>query len=126
MIKRIDLSPHDAYFFGCWRGLGHHLWAPGMQELNGEILWGPKWTHMDGGYAIRSKNGITRYLAKNDPVPEGWTVFTMNDFTVDTRPGSHATFAVKGILSEDDALAILRLRFPEVMQRLVQTGSTRE
>jgi hypothetical protein len=111
----------DAYFFGCWKDLGHHLWLPGMQSM---LLSKTGWVNprrIDGAYAIRSQHGITRYFGQDDPVPSGWTVLTMHDFTVDTRPGSHATFAVRGLLSTEEALAILRERFPEVLQRLVQT-----
>ena len=112
----------DAYFFGCIGEAGHRLWA--RDPTSHAILpvrfpaeWGPNALKLDGGYP--RDDGVTVHLTADDPLPPGWTVVTMHDCSVDHRPGSHATFVLRGRFDEATAIAMVRGAFPEVCQRLV-------
>lgn len=50
---------------------------------------------------------------------DGWTVISAPDYTVDRRPGSHATFAIElPLLSFAEALAYARRDWPEIVDRV--------
>lgn len=117
----------DAYFFGCIGVAGHRLWArvQGMRLLESTRFpteWGPNAQRLDGAYP--RSDGITVHLTADDPLPPGWTVVTMNDYSVDHRPGSHATFVLRGRFDAPTAIARVRGEFPEVCQRLRAMGAT--
>jgi hypothetical protein len=114
----------DAYFFGCIGEAGHYLWArePGAlyaHRVRFPAEWGPSAKCIDGDYARREDGGISVHLTADDPLPPGWTVVTMNDNSVDHRPGSHATFVLRGRFDEATAIARVRGAFPNICQRLV-------
>jgi hypothetical protein len=48
---------------------------------------------------------------------DGWTAIGRRDNTVDSRPGSHSTFAFHADLTIDEAEAKARYLFPEIFAR---------
>jgi hypothetical protein len=48
---------------------------------------------------------------------EGWTVFGFREYSLDTRPGSHSTFAAKGTYTAAEMESEARRLFPEVWSR---------
>jgi hypothetical protein len=112
----------DAYFFGCVGVVGHRLWTR-VSSASSLLIpasfpfeWGPRAQCVDGSYARRDH--VTVHLTADDPLPPGWTVVTMNDNSVDHRPGSHATFVLRGRLDKPTAIARVRGEFPEICERL--------
>lgn len=117
----------DAYFFGCIGMVGHRLWGkePGAfyhHQVRFPDEWGRWALRIDGAYPRRVDGGISVYLTDDDPLAPGWTVVTMDDYSVDKRPGSHATFVLRGRFDEADAIARVRETFPELCARLVAMG----
>lgn len=116
-----------AYFFGCIDVPGHYLWARDPGALHAHKVrflaeWGRSAQRIDGAYPRREDGGISVYLTADGPLPPGWTVVTMNDNSVDHRPGSHATFVLRGRFDEATAIARVRGAFPQICQRLVAMG----
>jgi len=112
----------DAYFFGCVDEPGHYLWerregSDSLWRCKPPPDWGPLWYRLDGGYARNDE--ITVHLTSDDPLPAGWTVVTMNDYSVDGRQGSHATFVLEGRFDRASAIARVREEFPEICQRVL-------
>lgn len=118
-----------AYYFGCWRDLGHYLWLPGPIKVDidtqrqilgkprvdkrGEAPWG--WS-IDGGLLMSLRNmreGVAVHALR-----DGWTALSFYDCSVDSRPGSTSSFMFDVQLSYDEALAAARASFPEVFDRL--------
>ena len=100
------------FYMGCWDRVGHYLAGPDPsvmpESIRGDKLDNPKrWGTEYGKQHIR-------YLHHVD----GWTVLSMADRTVDTRPGSHATFAMAGTLTKDEAEALARAAFPTIWARV--------
>lgn len=48
---------------------------------------------------------------------DGWTVFGFREYSLDTRPGSHSTFAAKGTHTSEDMEREGRRLFPDVWAR---------
>lgn len=119
----------DTFYFGCKKsiGAGHYLFEPGMKEvrlywLNSEKFpfslktidggFLPKRSEMDTRQGHKDCQGITKLTHS-----KGFTIISFDDNSVDTRPGSHSTFIIKGELEFSDVLAKAREAFPEVFDR---------
>jgi hypothetical protein len=98
----------EAYYFGCWEQAGHHFFTPGMHSVRGEVT---PW-----GYDIDSQ-----IFAQSDHWTllqgDGWTAIGRRDNTVDSRPGSHSTFAFHADLSVGQAELEAATLFPEIFKR---------
>lgn len=106
----------QAFFFGTYKTVGHYLFNPGMHKAGFNLRhWAAS---LDNDYPARSATGITRYFGNNKPVPEKFTLLSMNDFTVDSRPGSHAVFGFEGKFSTEEAALLVQQIFPEVFNRI--------
>lgn len=110
----------DAYFFGCWQDSGHYLWLPGMHKTwDPPVEWGPNWKAIDGHYVPNRPGVVALIWTRNGPIPPGWTMLSMVDNSVDKRPGSHATFALRGDGHPFiTAAALATWHFPEVAVRI--------
>jgi hypothetical protein len=98
----------EAYYFGCWEHAGHYFFGPGMTSVRGEPT---PW-----GYSLDSRafsENKDWFMKKR----EGWTAIGRRDNTVDTRPGSHSTFAFHADLTVAEAEAEARRLFPEIFKR---------
>lgn len=95
----------DALYFGCLRDSGHFLWDVNHQRRTYDIPEGFPCTPgaLDGGLLPKSKYcptpGVT-YLSYIN----GWTILSMADDSVDTRPGSLSVFLLRGEYPIDNAL----------------------
>jgi hypothetical protein len=110
----------NAYYFGCWRDTGHYLWAPGMANGQADVgrLWGREtWARIDGLF-VPNQAGVARLSVMRGGPFEGWSFLSMQDNTVDKRPGSHSTFALMGAHDWASALEHSERVFPEVCARI--------
>jgi len=105
-----DALQGDAYYCGCFQSLGFYVWKPGMEK-------------MPFGFAQRLDR-FERWTAKGARQGEakvthlaGWTILSFPDVSVDSRPGSHSTFALRGRYDFDAAVAAAREAFPYVFRR---------
>lgn len=105
-------------YFGCLQDVGHYLWSKASGHYTVQIdhraiktatPWG-----FDIDYSIKGlvRTGIVSYGQK-----DGWSVIVIPDRSVDSRPGSHSTFAVQALLSKDELIANARAQWPEVFNR---------
>ncbi len=104
------------YYMGCWNEPGHYLHRP-----DGTIVAvaGPfTCIDLDGGPYMPPPPDAesTPPLLTHDC---GWTVLSMWDRTVDTRPGSHATFLAPGTLAKPEMWRLARRHFQRVVERLI-------
>ena len=95
---------------GCWQEAGHFFFAPG---LHGHVYpsptpWGDS---LDRREFADSRTWVILKL-------DGWTAIGRRDNTVDSRPGSHSTFAFHADLTVDEAEAEARRIFPEIFERI--------
>lgn|SRR5487761_42296 len=98
----------EAYYFGCWERAGHYYFAPGMRSVRGEPTpWG---YGLDSHTFADSPEWI---MWKSD----GWTAIGRRDNTVDSRPGSHSTFAFHADLTMAEAEAEAARLFPQIFER---------
>ncbi len=88
----------DVFFFGCWSGVGHHMYRPDGSTVSAAAchkIFGPGWQAVDGGNALYPETrgvwawGITRF--GDSP----WDFLSSQDHTVDVRTGAHATFLMR-------------------------------
>lgn len=110
-----------------WKEAGHYTWLPGMRSYERERLTegvGP-WKGLDTKTLHPARQG-------SDPTGEawltwedGWTALGIEDRTVDSRPNSHATFAIRGEHMFTEALDIARQHFPEVIARIEKRAPIR-
>lgn len=124
------MEPHrsdTAYFFGCWRDVGHYWWRPvgggrftlGVEKISWrEFEYGcptdQPWGHVDGKLYPRPSGQSEAALHHKD----GWTALAMVDRTVDSRPGSNSVFMFHATLDFDQAVDAARAHFPGVVERI--------
>lgn len=120
----------DAFYFGCIRDSGHYLWDVNHQTRTHEVPEGfpcPLAT-LDGGLLPKSKHYPTQGVTYLSYI-NGWTLLSMADNSVDTRPGSVGVFILRGEYSYEDALGYARKLFPKVFERftfnVVRSNSAR-
>lgn len=111
--ERLPLGVEDAFYCGCWRQAGHYVFGPGMRAVHGirerELAKG-----LDAPYVPKDtyKQGAAKLTHLT-----GWTILAFADNTVDDRPGSHSTFALRGQHDFEGAVAVAQATFPEVFAR---------
>jgi len=94
------------FFFGCHRYAGHFMWQPGMKTDDSHFDKLNPWGYsIDGGLVGRLEHR------------RGWTATGRSDFSIDKRPGSHATFLVRGEHSLEDVKLLAKTYFPLVYAR---------
>lgn len=109
----------EVYYFGCDNNQsGHYLFA----EDQGRSLYGsraaaivPWWKQLDAGFAPKGHQveGVARLTHTLD----GWTVLSFWDRSVDTRPGSHSTFLIRGHHDYEAARSLACAAFPRTWGR---------
>lgn len=126
-------TTYPAIYFGTWGGPGHfaHLpdmnWVPRGTRLSNLTPWGhdgldraPKWDVTPGsrysGHYGKQGDAVLRHK-------DGWTCLAVADYTVDSRPNSHASFVFLGHLTFEEAVERAREVFPRVVARV---GEIRE
>lgn len=129
----------DIYFMGIpdpYR-LGHRLVVPGepRRAWNYVTVRDPPWrgeklagVYVDNGFVDTPDNwnGNPRCKPKQndatlwtiDDKGDKWTVLAMADYTVDVRPGSHATFIARGHHDVVLMLDLIESAFPHIYARL--------
>jgi hypothetical protein len=115
-------QPHHfdtAYYFGCWREVGHYWWRPGPSQISWrEYEQGcptdQPWGHLDGKLTPPSHRQSEAALHHR----EGWTALAVHDYTVDSRPGSNIAFLFDATLDFDRAVKAARAEFPQVVERV--------
>lgn len=99
---------YEAYYLGCWREPGHFFFEPGMRRARPNVTpWGGSLDSAEFAYTS------TWVMRKRD----GWTAIGRRDNTVDSRPGSHSTFAFHADLTIEEAEAEAARLFPEIFER---------
>lgn len=99
---------YEAYYLGCWERPGHFFYAPGMRRVRETVTpWGGSLDSADFAYS-------SAWLMKQK---DGWTAIGRRDNTVDTRPGSHSTFAFNADLTVEEAEVEAARLFPEIFER---------
>lgn len=122
-----------AYYFGCWRSLGHYLWNRGTDghpysasRDERRLLGGPTFSRepeppvIPWGYSLDGGLLKDKSLRQGEAVVErrdGWTAVSFWDRSVDSRPGSSSTFVFDAELDDDAALATARELFPPIFAR---------
>jgi hypothetical protein len=111
-----------AYYFGCWRDVGHYFFGPHMARLGRDeraesiVPWGYGVEKLANKWSRRHIDPETEGLALLHHL-DGWTALAFPDFSVDSRGGSKSVFVFEAILDYDAALARARELFPEVFER---------
>ena len=114
-------------YFGCWGGVGHHLYHP-----DGRSAGAAQERSLDGPYVPPCPRGCRlgcsdeercqpQGLARLTQEP-GRTVLDFWDRTVDARGGSHSLFLLPPGTGFADALRLSRTAFPRVWHRLDAAG----
>lgn len=103
-------------YFGAWRNPGHHWFLPGMSRAAAGAALTPWGNGIDAAPTWNRRHGAQGQATVRHR--DGWTALAVADYTVDHRPGSHATFAVHGVHEFDQALAAARAAFGEVLERI--------
>ncbi len=98
-------------YCGCWINKGHYCWDQGM-KMRKENGAGP-WRYLDSEILHSNAHGLARITHLG-----GWTALGIGDRSVDSRGGSHSTFALSMELGFEDALEIATRFFPEVIVRI--------
>ena len=104
-------TPVEAYYFGCWQGIGHNYFHPTMHSASYKSGPPTPW-----GWKIDSRDfDVPEWHVKK---LDGWTAIGTRDRTVDSRPGSISVFVFHADLTYADALALALKTFPAVTARL--------
>ena len=103
------------YYFGCLNGPGHFLWtsenASYPRNHREELCpWGRK---IDGLLTREHGQGVAEMHQT-----QGWTAITMQDRSVDRRPGSNAAFIAEGEHGFDEMVSLALEHFPRVCARI--------
>ncbi len=113
----LGVAPHDE--------VGHWCWLPGCVDWAAKNASPSPWA--DGVGPIADEGAIRSLWAREEPQVEGlprfarkgrWTLMAMWDRSGDSRPGSHAAFAVDLSLSDADMLALCKEQYPRVFARI--------
>ena len=111
---------NDIYFFGCRNeSKGHYLFGPNLKSVRGgeekelSNSFGFPWFHLDTKFLPKTyKQGAVKLTHIN-----GWTIISFPDNSVDKRPNSHSTYAIKGTFSLEEGLEMCKKSFEEVFSR---------
>lgn len=104
-----------AYYFGCIRTTGHHLFSPGGACVD---FYGFEVPNLDQSYC--PAEGVAQGASRLTHIKVGrneWSILSFWDNSIDKRPGSHSTFVVRGTFDYDDTKNVARTYFPGVWDR---------
>ena len=128
------------YYFGCWSGTGHHLWAPDGRALTRNEPLPPSLRCLDGTLcgdpALADHNRRTGALSwhgiERQPQGvarlhhrDGWTALAWWDRSGDARGGSNSAFVAEGTLTAAEVIERGRVAFPTVWRRIEAAGGVR-
>jgi hypothetical protein len=99
----------DAFYCGCWQQLGFYVFKPGMEKMPFRWASGLDSRRWQPRGASEGEAKVTHL--------SGWTILSFLDFSVDRRPGSHSTFALRGQHDYEHAISLARAAFPRVFER---------
>lgn len=112
----------SVFYFGCVERAGHFLWDTSLQTLHDSHP-----SLRAYGFPLRQNvldGGLMPYSSEYHPDGKvfvshvnGWTILMFNDSSVDSRPGSHSAFIIRGVRSYTNALAIAKREFPTIFAR---------
>lgn len=104
-------------YFGCWDRPGHYLHTA-SGKCYGAV--GP-WTSgkLDDPDNWNGKGASSSTSRVNMHYVDGWTLMCMRDYSVDTRPGSHAIFLAEGTHTQDAMWVLAADAFPFIAARLM-------
>lgn len=104
----------NVYYFGCWGGIGHHLWTTRGNFAEVCHSWGSNEYGLDGRLTPTDTKheGVARLVHK-----DGWTALAFWDRSVDRRGGSNSVFLFDAALTFDDAVNEAKRAFPSVWAR---------
>lgn len=106
------------YYCGCRVEKGHYIWPSdgGRSRLYfKQFSESAPFEHLDDDrWQPRSTRAEGAALLSH---VDGWTVFGFHDYSIDSRPGSHSTFAARGIHSAEVMEQEARRLFPDVWAR---------
>jgi len=103
----LAVNEYEALYFGAAGSVGHYLWAPTGEKLYGWLpsSYGLPWDHIDGPLLPRTSAQQGHGLMHRE---QDWTALSIHDYTVDHRPGSHATFFLnRDVISFAEAVGAL-------------------
>lgn len=114
--------------YGCWAKLDYQLWNPGREIVDYKAagLSAPISKRLDGGFlpGARWLNGkivIPEYQPLGSvrmEYMEGWTILGMYDRAIDPRPNAHTTFLLNRVVSYEQAVGVIGMKFADIWKRL--------
>jgi hypothetical protein len=89
------LVDYSAYYFGCVDNIGHYFWNTEGQRLSLVLPadLGLPWEHVDQNLLPKKPRNQGDGLFH---MKDRWVALSVHDYTVDSRPGSHSTFFLRG------------------------------
>ncbi len=107
----------DAYYFGCWKDKGHHLfYTDGNQVGYNQGPKGIKTQSLDGTF-MPERCPLTQGIAYHSILFDKWTIINFYDNSVDGRPASHSLFLLRGVMDYETALTKAKETFPTIFNR---------
>jgi len=108
----------EPYYHGCYREKGHYPFDTSLfLKAKGP---GPDWLwHNDGNLPPQNIDQVEGVAIKRTwyKKPNGVTVLSFWDRSVDSRPGSSSSFMLPGVLTFQEALEAAREAFPKIWER---------
>jgi len=113
------------YYFGCWNGVGHHLWLSNGRQCD-EVRAMLPWNQIDSDLAPGLRDRRDGYCAPSEQIEgraalhhkDGWTALAWWDRSVDARHGSNSALIADETLTVAQMLEAGTKAFPRVMARL--------
>ncbi len=103
-------APTECFYFGCIGSSGHYPFKPSGSRIHaGE--WREWLMYSDGRY-YRGFGWLRHIFQMGDG--SNMTVISKADNSVDSRPGSSATFFMAGELSLEDAVLTAKKAWPQL------------
>ena len=117
---RTEADVPEAYYFGCWRSVGHAFYAPdmGYVPLQPPSPWGWDVEYLTS--TLDKTQGVAALRHK-----DGWTALAVHDYTIDHRGNSKSVFVFAEQLTYTEALMLARNLFPAICDRLDAAGGIR-
>lgn len=110
----------DAYYHGCWHGMGHYLYTPAGHKVHSLRELPPAFpcrpACLDAGFLPPSLSQVEGRAALVHL--SGWTILAFWDRSRDTRGNSNSAFVFDELLPFDRAVAEAQATFPTIWTRL--------
>lgn len=105
------------FYLGCINKAGHYLWKDqdtedsyyGNKEIPEHIL-----SKLDTGFCPKD-TAVIGFVQRTNI--DDWVILSWWDRSVDSRPGSHSTFAAQGFKNMGELQSEMRNKFPVVFSR---------